>query len=285
MAWKAPAADDPLTAEWRKIAASSDGILGVAAQDLSTGKRAAWNTDARFPVASVCKLAIGAHMLALVEEGRFRLDQEIEIPREDLWPGISEVAPRWERQKRFPFGQLLEWMVSQSDNTVVETFYRLGGGGEAITARLKSWKVEGMRIDRNERQCMLDAEASMAKFIEDPRDTATPWSAVDLLAKLWRGELLPAAPSARLIAMLKATTTYPDRIKGLLPPGTVVAHKTGTGPTIGGLNATTNDAGVILRPDGRAIAIAVFLKQSKSPSEARGKTLARASRAAWDAWA
>jgi beta-lactamase class A len=49
-----------------------------------------------------------------------------------------------------------------------------------------------------------------------------------VLARLFRGEALSKASTARMIEILKATATFPHRLKGLLPPGTVVAHKTGS---------------------------------------------------------
>jgi beta-lactamase class A len=53
------------------------------------------------------------------------------------------------------------------------------------------------------------------------------------------------------------------RIKGLLPDGTVVAHKTGTTSTVLGLNGSTNDVGVIMLPKraGR-LALSVYVKGS-----------------------
>ena len=67
--------------------------------------------------------------------------------------------------------------------------------------------------------------------------------------------------------ILKATTTGSARIKGLLPAGTVVAHKTGTTGTVMDFNGSTNDAGVILLPGGGGqLAIAVYVKGSTRES-------------------
>jgi beta-lactamase class A len=227
-------------------------------------------------------LPIAAHILAMVQEGRLSLDEEIEIPKRDVWPGISVVAERWPNPRRFRLGQLLEWMVAQSDNTVVETLYRIGGGGRTITARLRQWKLEDIRLDRSERQCGRDAEASINRFLRDPRDTATPDGAVELFRKLFAGQLLSAPLTAHLIEILKATTSRPGRLKGLLPAGTVVAHRSGTAPTVGSLSGGTNDAGVIFLPTGAQLAVAVFLKGSTRDLAAREHVIAQIAKAAFD---
>ncbi len=70
----------------------------------------------------------------------------------------------------------------------------------------------------------------------------------------------------------------------MLPGSAEVAHKTGTSGTVRGLTAATNDAGIVTLPDGRHLAIAVFVSDSHSPIEAREGAIARIARAAWD-WA
>lgn len=223
--------------------------------------------------------------MALVDEGKLQRSAPIEVIRHDVTHSVSPIGDRWPAQRRFPLDELLLFMIAQSDNTAVETLQRIGGGASAITARLRSWHLDGIRIDRTETQCNRDAHASMPRFLADPRDTSTPAGAVQLLQRLFLGELLSAPSTARMIEMLQATTTGPARIKGLLPPGTVVAHKTGTGVTVGRLNATTNDVGVITLPSGGQLALAVFLKASTRDLPARELAIAQIAKAAFDAQA
>lgn len=274
-----------LTARWRKIAAATDGTVGASALHLGSGQSASLHGDERFPMASVCKLPIALHILAMVDEGKLSRGGAIEVLPQDVVPHVSEVAERWPKQKDFPLDELLQLMVAKSDNTAVETLYRIGGGAAPITARLHGWHVDGIRIDRSERECNRDASASMRRFIADPRDTATPDSTVGLLRRLFRGELLSAPSTARAIRILEATSTGPARIKGMLPAGVVVAHKTGTTGTAGGLNGSMNDVGVITLPNGAGqIALAVYIKGSRRSTEAIEPVIARIARAAFDFW-
>lgn len=281
----AAAAVDTLAETWQGIAAHAGGTLGAAALHLASGQHVSLHGDERFPMASVCKLPIAMHILALVDEGKLARAADIEVVRQDVTLNVSEVGRRWPQQRRFPLDELLLSMVARSDNTAVETLYRIGGGAPAIMARLRSWNLDGIRIDRTERQCNVDAARSMRGFIADPRDTATPDGAVRLLRRLFHGELLKPASTARLVEIMEATTTGPGRIKGLLPAGVVVAHKTGTTGTSHGLNGSTNDAGVITLP-GHAgqLALAVFLKGSAQDLAAREMTIARMAKAAFDAF-
>jgi len=260
-----------LAVKWRAIAGTTDGTVGAAALHLGSGQHAALHGGEQFPLASVCKLPIAANILAMVDEGKLRLDQPIEVLPQDVFPQVSDIAQRWPKQTRFPLTEMLELMVAHSDNTAVETFFRIGGGAVGMAARFRQWKVEGIRVDRGEEQITLDwAEAhyppreqwtgemftrlmkqatpegrklGMERYLTDLRDTGTPDGTVQLLARAYGGELLSKTSTGRLFEILTATTTGPKRLKGLLPEGTVVAHKTGTWNTVNRLNGATNDEG------------------------------------------
>jgi len=295
--------------QWEQIATETDGVVGAAALHMESGRRASLRGDDRFPMASVCKLPIAVNILAMVGEAKLTLKDKIEIPFQDVVPGVSEVAERWPKQKIFPLNELLELMVAKSDNTVVETLFRMGGGGAGMAARFRQWKIDGMRVDRSERQCNLDAAGvanippvsqwtpgmfdeltakiqpaerlrAMRRFLDDPRDTATPSGTIRFLERAFRGELLSRDLTARLVEILKATSTGSGRIKGLLPSGTVVAHKTGTTSTVAGLNGGTNDVGVIMP----ALAIAIYVKGSTRNEKTRDRVIARIAKVAFDAW-
>jgi beta-lactamase class A len=281
---KAAAVDPPLVIEWRKIAASIDGTVGAAALHFDSGFRASLNGAARFPLASVCKVPIAMNMLALVEERKFYFDDRIDVLPDEVTTSVSPIGERWPRERGFRLDEMLELMVSKSDNTAVAALYRVGGGSVALAARFHQWGADGVRIDRSERQCNLDAAASMRRFLVDPRDTATPDATVDFLVRAFKGRLLSPASTTRLIRMMQATASFPGRIKGLLPWGTVVAHKTGTTGTVNGVNGSTNDVGVITLPrNAGQLAVAFYVKGSHADPAARDSAIARLARAAFDA--
>ena len=65
------------------------------------------------------------------------------------------------------------------------------------------------------------------------------------------------------------------RLKGLLPAGTAVAHKTGTSGTVKGVTAATNDIGIITLPNGKRLAIAVFVADSPADEATREGVIAK----------
>ncbi len=305
----------PLLEQWRQIAAEIDGTVGAAALCLRSGEKMSLHGQERFSLASVCKLPIAMRVLEMVDEGKLRLENSVEVLRRDILPWVSPVAERWPRQRFFKLDELLRLMITQSDNTAVQTLFRIGGEERGMTASFRKWQVQGVRVDRYEGECYLASHgvvnvpppeqwepslvqrlvskvprekqyAGMLRFLTDPHDTGTPDGTVDLLGRAFRGELLSPVGTAQLITYLEATETGVGRLRGLLPAGTVVAHKTGTASTIQGLNGATNDVGVITLPDKKGpLAIAVYIKASTREEAARDRVIARIAQAAYDHWA
>jgi beta-lactamase class A len=104
------------------------------------------------------------------------------------------------------------------------------------------------------------------------------------LKALDAGRGVSLASRELLLQDLADSTPGPQRLKGRLPAGTRVAHKTGTDATRDGKTAATNDIGIITLPDGRHLAIAVFVKDSTAELTPREATIAGIARAAWDRW-
>jgi beta-lactamase class A len=122
-----------------------------------------------------------------------------------------------------------------------------------------------------------EREAAAAAYANDPRDTSTPDAMADLLVRVHRQDVLEPASMQRLLQIMTATQTGPARLKGLLPAGTIVAHKTGT------MGGTTNDAGIVTLPDGAGhLAIAVFVKASTKEVPERERVIAEIARTAYD---
>jgi beta-lactamase class A len=116
------------------------------------------------------------------------------------------------------------------------------------------------------------------------KNYSTPRAAVDLLKALQAGRGLSPGARELLLQDLADSTPGAHRIKGLLPPGTVVAHKTGTDGTRNGKTAATNDIGIVTLPDGRHLALAVFVKDSIADEAQREGAIASIAKAAWDHW-
>jgi beta-lactamase class A len=111
----------------------------------------------------------------------------------------------------------------------------------------------------------------------DIRDTATPVDMTRLLARIWKRDLFSQVYADKLFGVMERCETGKGRIKGMLPEGTDVAHKTGS---VGGV---VNDVGVITLPGkGGHVALAVFTKGSGRAEEISEKVVADISRTVYD---
>jgi beta-lactamase class A len=308
----AAAATRPLPDEIAKIAASAGGTVGVAAVSVESGKRFALRGGERFPMMSVYKLPIALALLHEVEAGKTTLDKKVAIRPSDLRLGNSPLAERYpEGGVTLTLAELLEATLVDSDNTASDLLLREAGGAAAVTARLRELGIEGIRVDRPEAWLALDgagirsappenewtlpalrrifdaqAPAERAKamhaFVEDPRDTSTPDAMADLLVLTAGGKALGAANTARLINLMARTKPGAARIKGKLPDGTPVAHRTGLSMTVEGFTGAVNDVGLVTPVDGGRFAIAVFVKGCRRPVPDVEGAIARIARAAYD---
>jgi beta-lactamase class A len=290
-----------------RLAQLSGGTLGVTAVHIETGRRVSVNGGERFPMASVYKFPIALRLLQRVERGEVSLDDTVKLGETDFRVGHSPIAEMANNTPvTFTAGRLLELMLGESDNTASDAMLRLAGGPAAVTARLRELGINDINVSRPEGQLIMDhrgvreyppegqwtlsmferlnqnisdaeREAAARRYAADPRDTSTPDAMVALLIKLHRREVLTPPNVERVLRIMTETTTGPARLKGLLPAGTVVAHKTGS------MGGTTNDVGLITLPDGAGhVAIAVFVKASTKEQPERERAIAEIARTIYD---
>ncbi len=70
---------------------SFDGQAGVIIKDMRTGWRMRINDERRFAAASVVKIPIMAALFAAVSEGKFALDQQVVLTREQKTGGSGQL--------------------------------------------------------------------------------------------------------------------------------------------------------------------------------------------------
>ena len=278
MAAAAACAPGTLRQEIGRIAGQAGGTVGAAVVLLETGEREEMNGARPFPMQSVYKLPIAMAVLEEIDSGRLRLDQKVRIEKADLTPPV--VSPLREKYPEggveLPVRELLRAMIVQSDGLACDLLLKLVLPAD-VTRYLRGLGITDMTVATSEKAMALDVQAQY-------RNHATPVAAAALLSLLQEGRGLSAASREMLLADLTAVETGPRRLKGRLPEGTSVAHKTGTSGTHGGLTRATNDIGIITLPDGRHLAVAVFVMDSRAPESARDGAIAAIARAAWDCW-
>ncbi|MCA1573523.1 MAG: class A beta-lactamase [Acidobacteria bacterium] len=296
-----------LEREIARLAKAAGGVVGVSANHLETNRRVSLNGSERFPMASTYKVPIAVQLLTRVDKGEIRLDQMIQFQPSDLHPGSGTLTDLFNQPGlALSVRNLMELMLLISDNSATDVCLRLAGGPEAVTARMRALGINGIDVNRSTARLIADwigvtqvpsesewsptlfrklsdavkpeeRKAAAAKFDADPRDTATPEAMTGLLEQVFRKDLLKRESTELLLDIMRRCRTGETRLKGILPAGTEVAHKTGT---IGG---TTNDVGIVTLPDDAGhVAIVVFVKSSEKEVSARERTIADIARAVYD---
>lgn len=297
--------------ELSRLANSVSGTIGIGVQNIETGQSIQFNAGLRFPMASTFKVPIAVYVLFLVERGQLSLDQMVEIHPGDLSPGSGTIQSLlYQPGVILSLRNLIELSLVISDNTANDVLLRLVGGPLAVSGFLKEIGINDIRIDRFTKYLVAEkygfpeltthdnwsleqyrklfeqltpekAKAAALAFAEDDRDTMTPAAMVELLVKVYTTEILNSRSRDFLLNVMQRCQTGEGAIKGMLPPGIVVAHKTGTLKEV-----VANDIGIIYLPGGGDhLAIIACVKSPEASGEASSecqRVIAHAARAVYD---
>ena len=266
-----PSYSSPLEAQVAALADGAQGRIGVAAIDLASGRTVSVLGSQPFPLASTSKIAIAATFLEGVDRGRFRLSDQfplmIPVPSAKFSSAEAPARPG----AMLSAERLIELSITRSDNHATDALLAAIGGPSAVNRWLASAGISGMRMDRTIATLVRDDGAINPAFSVDPRDSATPLAMVRLLSGLYQGQWLTPASRSVLLGAMGRCVTGKNRLRAMLPSDARIAHKTGT------LNNTSSDVGIIETPDGRAMAVAVYVtgQGGKPGREARIASIGR----------
>ena len=290
----------------RDVFKDKDGEVGVSLLHVESGRELAVNGDTLFPMASAFKIPILVEVMFQVREGKFALDDEIRIEKTDQHLGSGMLSSLTAPGIVLSVRNLVNLMMLISDNSATDMLLAKVGA-EKVNARLRSLGIEGMSVNRSCQKLIMDFlgmdyakyghltldEITAARrgggwapeehhkdvlsFSADPQDQATPLAMTALLAKIFRREILDPASCDLILDIMRNCQTGEGRIKGGLPPGTPVAHKTGT------IAGTVNDCGIITLPDGQGhLILTVLTKNFPGETEGVEAIIARVARFAYD---
>ena len=230
----------------RSVVGDSSADVGIAALDLNTGQSVSVKGETPFPMASTVKVAIAGLYLSQVDHGMKTLDDTI---------------------RGEPVRKLMARMLIYSDNHAADILFRDVGGPHAVRQWLYQNGISGVHVDRTIAELL-----AARRDLWDTRDSSTPDAMVDLLKRLYAGNLISLDSRNYLLGLMAHCETGKNRMKWLLPDGTPVEHKTGT------LTGLADDVGFITLPNGHRIAVAIFARGGAN----RPRTIATAARAVYD---
>ncbi len=288
------------------------GEVAIAVQPVAqTAPGVGFHGDRLMPQQSVSKLWVALTALQQVADGTLDLDERVRIGAQDLTLFYQPIARIVREAGWFDstFGDLMIRALASSDNTANDRLLRRVGGPAAVRAMLRNKGLADIRFGPGERAMQsaiaglpwdqslsagrsfydrranvpeAQRQAALEAYLADPVDGATALSMVTALVRLARGELLPPRETARFLAILRTTKSGPRRLKGGLPDGWTIAHKTGTGQVLGARHTGYNDVGILTAPDGTRYAVAVLIAQTEAPIPVRMELMHETVRAVVD---
>lgn len=316
--------ESELTKKIKAIEKRSNVIMGITAIHIEKNKVVEHNSNKRFFMASTIKLPIAIAFLNRVDENKESLGRIIKLDLKNSVPGSGNLYQACEKKKKIGISmqQLLDYMLTKSDNSASDTILHSAKGPANVTKRMNALGFRNILINRSILEMFMDSnhvdhsllntprtvyswkrifnsiplknKASAWKiFQDDKRDTTTSDDMAKLLVKLYKGEALSEPSTNLLIKIMEKCHTGRSRIKGLLPAHVKVAHKTGTWaigeqkylkyPGSKELFRFASDVGIITLPKDKGhIAIAVYVKSQAASDYSRNRAIALASRAIYD---
>jgi beta-lactamase class A len=271
-------AQEPLRQQIRSVAAEAHGKVSVACSLRDSSLNCDLDPTAHPPMQSVFKLPLALTILHQVEQGKFSLDQPIRFLPEDLilpkpYSPLQDKYPN--AGVDVPLRTLLQMTVSLSDNTAADILLRLAGGTKVVNEYIASLGITGFHLEDTERALHREVGLQYRNWFE-------PQGAVQLLRRISDHSPLTGDHTELLLGWMRPEVPT-KRLQGDLPKGTSVAHKSGTSDVDNGVAHATNDIGLIAMPDGRQLAVAVFVTDSTADAATREKVIAEIGRAAYDA--
>ncbi|MCX2453831.1 class A beta-lactamase, subclass A2 [Pedobacter sp. PLR] len=267
-----------LRAQIQQVLAHKKADVGVSVYGIEDKDTLSVNGDKHYPMQSVFKFHIAMAMLNQVDKGRFSLSQKIHIKKSDLlpdtWSPIRDAHPNGEVD--LPLSEIIKSTVALSDNNGCDILMRLLGGPKPINDYIHSLGIKDVAIKANEEEMHKEWNVQFSNW-------STPKAITDLLVKFYTKNLLSKESFNFLWTTMVETSTGVNRLKGQLPKGTIVGHKTGTSDTNkAGITSAINDMGIIRLPNGKHYAIAVFVCNTKENEATNEKIISDISKLVWD---
>ncbi|RQO66125.1 class A beta-lactamase, subclass A2 [Pedobacter sp. KBW06] len=272
------AQNNPLQQKLDSIVSTKKADVGFSVMYLENQKIVSLNGDKHYPMQSVYKFHLALAVLNQVDQGKLKLDQKIFVKKSDLlqdtWSPLREKYLNG--NVGLPLSEILKYTVSESDNNGCDILFRLIGGTGKADQFIKKQGIKEISITGTEEEMHKDDQVQF-------RNWTTPKAANNLLKKFLEGKVLKKTTEDFLMKIMEETVTGPGKIKGLLPKGTLVAHKTGnSGVNKEGITAASNDIGIVTLPNGKKMLISAFVSMSKESDQENDKIIAALTKAAFE---
>lgn len=254
------------------------GTVGIAVKVLETGETVTINDHRHYPMQSVYKFPLALYILHMVDNGAFTMDMLIHVRKEQFHRNTwSPLAVQYKYQDAdVKLSDLIRYAVSKSDNNACDIMFDLARGPRMVEQFLHRNGVKDIAMVTTENEMHAAWEIQY-------RNWCRPSAMLEILQLFYEGKLLSKKSNDFLMELMVTCETSANRIRKLLPEGTIVADKTGTSATNkNGMTAATNDVGIITLPNGQHVALVVYVSDYPGISSVGEHVIADVAKCVWD---
>lgn len=257
-----------LTSDIQEVIKGKNAQVGVAV--LYKDDAVAVNNDAQYPLMSVFKFHIALTVLKKMEQEGIPLTAVVTFGPSDI--DTKTRSPMYKKYKSkkitLSYGDLINYMVSQSDNNACNWLIYFVGGIQNVNAFIKDLGIDQIQLTETEKSMEQDIRKSYNNW-------STPLSVAQLLRKVYTEKVLSDKHFAFLEKAMLASASGKDKFRAGLPKEIEVGHKTGMSyRTPEGVRMCDADVGVIYMPGGENCYLAVLVKDSKESDAVNVKIMA-----------
>ena len=229
-----------LEARLKPLADAHQGKVAIAVKHLGNGESYFLSADEPMPTASLIKLAVMVEYYAQVAEGKVKPTDAITLKKEDMVPGSGVLTEHFSPGATFTLRDATRLMIVFSDNTATNMVLDQIGLPSTNTRAAKL----GLNETRvNAKVFRADTRIDQERGKKYGLGSTTAREMVQLLGQIEAGKVVTPEACKEMLGHLKACDDK-EKMTRFLPPGTVVAHKTGS------VNASKTDAGIIYTKSG-----------------------------------
>lgn len=259
----------------RAIAAHPGQTIAVAYYDLRTGTTLLRNEREVFHAASTMKVPVMLGIFEAVTRGELSLDQPVKVKNEfvSIFDGSTYALEAREDSDpelytlvgtELPLRELVRRMEVRSSNLATNIVIELIGA-QRVMRLMKE-------IGANDIQVLRGVEDDKA-YRAGMNNTTTARDLMLVFRTLAEKRAISPRASEEMIEIL-AAQEHNDGIPAGLPPGTKVAHKTGS------ITKISHDAGLVFRPDGSQYVLVVLTRGFEKNADAE-RVISEISRILW----
>ena len=251
------------------IISNYKATVGLSVLELETGDSMSINNNIPFAMQSVFKFPLALAVLNEVEKGKISLKDKVFVSKKMVDRLSSGALKRQNPGSNFYMSvdSLLMYTIAYSDNLACDLLFEVIGGTKVADKFMHQLGYPDIHIKFTE----LEFGRKPARMY---KNSSIPSAMTSLLKAFYERKIISETSTRYLLNfMIKDSTTH-KRILGNLPPGTIVAHKTGTGSLSDTLINACNDVGIITMPNGKHLAISVFVMDAKEKYDDTEKLIA-----------